>query len=73
MGFFNSLKNKATHNFIGTNGLATGTTYENCEQCKFRVNDPGNNYWYCARYKMHVSSKQVCGNFSRGAPIYKFN
>jgi len=71
MGILGKIRNSLAQDSIDRNGLASGTMYENCEQCRYRVDDPKSNYWICARYRIHVSSKQVCGYFERGDSIYR--
>ena len=70
MGLLKDFRNYRASDSIDNNGLSNSTTYDNCDRCQYRMNDPKSSYWVCAHHKIHVSSKQICGLFSRGDPLY---
>ncbi len=71
MGFFRDFRNHKAHENIGNNGLSEGSPGVVCEYCQYRMVDPGASYLACAMHKIHVGAGQVCGNFSRGNPLYE--
>jgi hypothetical protein len=73
MGFFRDSRNYSAHKNIGNNGLSEGSPGVVCEYCQYRMVDPRVSYLACSVHKMHVGAGQVCGEFTRGDPLYELN
>ena len=70
MGLFRDFRNHNAIESIANNGLSEGCGNV-CEYCQYRMIDSRVSYFVCAEHKMHVGAGQVCGNYSRGDPLYE--